>query len=307
MTDPIEPDAAARADPSQTNAGFALKAFWIFCIVVMAVGVIAMVFIKDFSLAEKLGGSYMLMVILGLMAFFAEYVDSSIGMGYGTTLTPILLIMGYSPLDIVPTVLMSQFICGIFGSGIHHSVGNVNLKVGTRANKVAIVMAICSIVGTVAAVVLALKLPQAHVKLYIGLMILAIGMFILVGNRLVGKFSWRKIVGLGTVAAFNKGISGGGYGPLVTGGQVLFGIPGKNAIGITSLAEGLVCLVGFSLYVVMTGWPNWTLVIPLVGGAIFSVPIAAFTVKILREDLLKKCIGVATIFLGALTLVKLAM
>ncbi len=45
-----------------------------------------------------------------LFAFICEYVDSSLGMGYGTTLTPLLLIMGYNPLQIVPAVLLSELI-----------------------------------------------------------------------------------------------------------------------------------------------------------------------------------------------------
>ena len=132
-----------------------------------------------------------------------------------------------------------------------------------------------------------------------------IGSFILLGGRLAGAFSWGKIVGLGTVAAFNKGISGGGYGPLITGGQVLIGVPEKHAIGITSLAEGLVCLVGLGLYLTMQGPLYWDLALPLTVGALLSVPLATLTVKVLPERLLRTSIGYATLFLGALTLVNL--
>ena len=68
-------------------------------------------------------------------------------------------------------------------------------------------------------------------------------------------FSWWRIGGLGTLAAFNKGISGGGYGPLVTAGQVLSGIRGRNAVGITSLAEGVTSIVGFGIY--FLSGPSW--------------------------------------------------
>jgi len=49
------------------------------------------------------------------------------------------------------------------------------------------------------------------------------------------------------VGAFDKGISGGGYGPVVTGEQMVLGIPGRNAVGITSFSEGLVSLVGLAV------------------------------------------------------------
>lgn len=244
--------------------------------------------------------------IIGL-AFFAEYVDSSLGMGYGTTLTPLLLIFGFTPIQIVPAVLLSEFISGVSAGVMHHNKGNVDFRKGTQATKTMSILAVCSIIGTVAAVFLALKLPAEIVKGYIGIMILSIGLFIIFGGRLVGgnRISIKKIITLGTIAAFNKGISGGGYGPLVTGGQVLSGVPEKNAIGITSLAEGLVCFVGLVLYVSFNGVPFWNLALPLTVGAFLSVPLATYTVKIMPDNLLRKYIGYATIFLGTLTLIKI--
>lgn len=38
-------------------------------------------------------------LILFSIAFLCEYTDSTLGMGYGTTMTPILLLMGFEPLD----------------------------------------------------------------------------------------------------------------------------------------------------------------------------------------------------------------
>jgi len=247
------------------------------------------------------------LVILSLMAFFAEYVDSSIGMGYGTTLTPALLILGFKPLDIVPTVLLSQMICGFFGALSHHNIGNVDLHYRSKAFRIMLVLASCSLAGTLFAVVLAVTLPKFWVTLYIGLMILGIGIYIIISGRKEGTFSWPKLLVIGLVAAFNKGISGGGYGPLVTGGQVLAGVSGKNAIGITSLAEGTMCLAGFIAYAVVRGLPPWELVVPLVGGAIISVPIAAKTVSIMPERSFKKLIGIATIYLAALMLYKVLL
>ncbi|MBN2573371.1 MAG: sulfite exporter TauE/SafE family protein [Deltaproteobacteria bacterium] len=255
-------------------------------------------------MADHLG---VVLLVLGLMAFFAEYVDSSIGMGYGTTLTPALIILGFKPLQIVPTVLLSQMICGFFGALSHHNIGNVDLHYRSKAFRIMLVLASCSLAGTLVAVALAVTLPKFWVTLYIGLMILGIGIYIIVSSILKkeGAFSWFKLLVIGLVAAFNKGISGGGYGPLVTGGQVLSGVSAKNAIGITSLAEGTMCLAGFIAYVVVKGLPPWELVVPLVGGAILSVPIAAKTVSIMPERSFKKWIGIATMYLAALMLYKI--
>lgn len=304
-----ERKAMSGATEGSTKLSFdrVIVRFWAACLCAAAVGLIVLTFSRDFSLVKVVDSAVLVMIILFMMAFLAEYVDSSLGMGYGTTLTPVLLIMGFSPLQIVPAVLFSEFISGISAGGLHHRIGNVDLKPGTQAGKSMLILAFCSIVGTVIAVFFALSLPKVAVKSYIGIMILLIGLFIILGNRVIGSFAWSKIIGLGTIAAFNKGISGGGYGPLVTGGQVMIGVPGKNAIGVTSFAEGLVCLVGLILYIIFHGWLDWSLAIPLTIGAAVSVPAATWTVKVLPEQFLRRYIGYATIFLGVLTLIKLGL
>ena len=284
-----------------------LKAFWTFFLVTVGLLLIVLAFTSDFSLAKHFEGSVWLYVSVALMALVSEYVDSSLGMGYGTTLTPVLIIMGYQPLFVVPAVLLSEFVTGISSGLLHHNQGNVDLGRGTRARKTAMILAVCSLVGTVIAVFAAVSLPKTIVKSYIGLMILGIGIFILLTRGKTGRFSFKKIIGLGGVAAFNKGISGGGYGPLVTGGQVAFGVPEKSAVGITSLAEGLVCATGLFLYFIMNKGMAWGLALPLMIGALLSVPAAVWTVKLMPPKMLRQSIGYATIFLGVLTIVRVVL
>ena len=241
-----------------------------------------------------------------IFAFFCEYIDSSLGMGYGTTLSPLLLIMGYSPLQVVPAILLSELASGLSAAFLHHKFKNANFKIGAADLKIAIVMAGCSIFGALAAVFIALKLPTFYIKLYIGLLVLCMGLLILATLNRRFKFSWRKIVSLGLLAAFNKGISGGGYGPIVTSGQIMSGVRSKNAIGITSLAEGLTCLVGVVTYLIFTNHTiKWDLAPSLVLGAILSVPFAAYTVKKFKSGHLKLVVGIATLILGLVTLGKL--
>jgi len=245
-------------------------------------------------------------VLIIILAFLCEYVDSSLGMGYGTTLTPLLLIMGYQPLQIVPAVLLSELITGLSAGFLHHKAKNVNLKVGTKDFKISMVMAGCSVFGTLIAVFIAVKVSTFHIKLYIGILVLTMGILILATLRKTFSFSWKKITSLGLLAAFNKGISGGGYGPLVTSGQILSGVNSKNAIGITSLAEGLTCLVGVIAYLLYTNHTiQWRLAPSLIVGAILSVPFAAFTVQKIKANHLRLIVGIATLILGLFTLGKI--
>jgi uncharacterized membrane protein YfcA len=242
---------------------------------------------------------------IALGALLCEYVDSTLGMGYGTTLTPVLLMFGFKALDIVPAVLFSELFTGLVAAVTHHNAGNVSLKPGTKDFKVSTVLALCSVVGTLAAVFVAVSIPKMYLKLYIGVLVLVMGVLILISRNRVRPFSWGKIVGLGAVASFNKGMSGGGYGPLVTAGQILSGVEGKSAVGITSFAEGLTCAVGVAAYCLITkGAMPWNLAAPLAVGALLSVPFSAWSVKKISARKLTLAIGVLTTALGILTLVK---
>lgn len=268
-------------------------------------------------------------ISLSFIALLCEYVDSTLGMGYGTALAPALLLLGFTPMQVVPVVLISELFSGLSASFFHHKNGNVNFKPATtnltviihelksigyiksfkktipHHLKVALLLGICSIVGTILAVFIAINVPKFWLKLYIGFLVLLMGVIILVCLNRQFKFSWLKIVFLGAIASFNKGMSGGGYGPVVTGGQILSGVDGKSAVGVTSLAEGLTCLVGVVAYVMLAKSPiDWKLAPWIIGGAIVSVPLAAVSVKKIKTRKLKLAIAVLTIILGSVTIIK---
>lgn len=260
---------------------------------------------------------FQLSIEMGLLVFFvaliAEYFDSSLGMGYGTSLTPVLLLLGFTPLQIVPMILLAELVSGLFAAFSHTKLGNVNFNIKDNREgssnhlKIALLLALCSVIGTVVAVFLAVNISPFHLKLYIGILITVIGLYIIFNSKKDHPFSWKRIVGLGVIASFNKGLSGGGYGPVVTGGQILSGVNGKNAVAITSLAEGITCIVGFFLYIVAAKEMDYILAPYLLLGAFISVPFSAITIKAVNEKRLKKFIGWATLFLGLLTLYKIFM
>lgn len=243
---------------------------------------------------------------LFMAALCCEFVDSSLGMGYGTTLTPLLLLVGFEPLQIVPCVLLSEFVTGMTAAVMHHRDGNIDFFGNRQARVTAMLLSVLSIVGTVAAVTLALSIPQFWLKGIIAVIILSVGIATLATVRRRLRYRRGHIVVLGAVAAFNKGLSGGGYGPLVTAGQVVSGMSPKHAVAITSLSESLTCLVGLVAYaIMMPGHIEWTLAGPLTLGAMLSVPMATLTVKRLPESLMRASVGVVTCLLGVLTVAKL--
>ena len=240
-----------------------------------------------------------------LAAFACEYMDSSLGMGYGTTLTPLLLLAGFAPLHIVPAVLLSELLTGLAATAMHHRDGNVNLWRDRQARRTFLLLALLSTLGAVTAVIVALKISVFWLSLAIVTIVLTMGVLTLVTARRQLRYRASAILAIGLIAAFNKGLSGGGYGPLVTSGQMVSGVAARQAVAITSMAEALTCLVGLGAYLVLNGGIDWTLTLPLAAGALLSVPLATATVSWLPEDWIRRAVGSLTLVLGVVLLLKL--
>lgn len=257
-----------------------------------------------FELFQHNGISYYFVPTIILLAFVCEYIDSSLGMGYGTTLTPLLVLMGLNIQSIVPAVLFSELCTGLFASFFHHFDGNINFIKDKSSRNTAILLTSLSLVGVFFAVFLSIKISTFLLSIIIGTIIVLVGIVILLTINKQLKYKKKHIVIIGTIAAFNKGLSGGGYGPLVTGGQVVSGINPKSAVAITSFAEAFVCFVGLICYYLLGKFIDWKFAVLLALGAVLSVPCSTLTIKKISEQKLRLIVGVVTCLLGFLMLIK---
>jgi len=67
------------------------------------------------------------LIVIMVLAFIFELMDASLGIGFGTTFTPILLIIGYSLNTVVPSVLASELVAGLVAMIFHALLKNVRL------------------------------------------------------------------------------------------------------------------------------------------------------------------------------------
>lgn len=262
--------------------------------------------------------------ILSVIAFGCEFIDCALGMGYGTILTPVLLSLGFDPLICIPAVLLSQACGGLSASVFHQQFENVSFRKDSDDLKSVLIIGGFGVVATIIGAALSLGIPKAALKTYIGLLVLAMGV-IMLRNRVL-KFSWNKMIAIGLLSAFNKGISGGGYGPVVTGGQILSGYDHRAAIGVTTLAEAPICICGFLTYLIgrtikecpspVLSMPiaeffqlmfspkmlDWQLMLALIIGSLLVTPFGAFTTRILGKGGLHKAVGLLITVLGCYTL-----
>lgn len=216
--------------------------------VVYVVGVVSMVPMFGPSAESALLPLVPTVIVL---AFTFELMDSAAGMGFGTALAPVLFLFGYSPLQVTPVLLISEAITGLISGGVHHELKNASFSFRplSDSTRMMLLMGGVGAVASVASIVLtyfALSVPDAYIETYVSVLVLVMGLIGLVRARLVTTIEYRprRIVGFAVLAGINKGIGGGGYGPVVTLGQILSGVYEKSATAIASLAESLVSLVG---------------------------------------------------------------
>ena len=236
-----------------------------------------------------------------IISFIFQFFDSYAGMGYGT-LTPILLLLGFPVIEVVSAVILASSILSLLAGFLHHGFQNIDLR--TKKNKqILLILISFGIVAVIIGAFTAINIPEKILKIYIGLLIIIIGasLFIFKKKR---KFSKKRLMFFGSLASFNKGISGGGYGPVLAGGQISSGVKSKQAVGITAFSEGVVSLIGFLIYLFINGMnhTNWGLVVSLLIGGIISTPLAVLGVKKTKSKKLKYYIAAASIMLGIATI-----
>ncbi|MBU3902221.1 MAG: TSUP family transporter, partial [Candidatus Thermoplasmatota archaeon] len=140
-----------------------------------------------------------LVLVLIIMAFIMEIVDSSLGMMYGTLLSPILIGYGFEPIIVIPAILISQAVGGISGTISHHKFKNADFKGLTRDTKIMLAMVIPGLFVVILGAFAAVSLPKIWVKTYIGILVVVMSVLCLSPVRY--KFAWWKHYMVGVVAA----------------------------------------------------------------------------------------------------------
>lgn len=253
-----------------------------------------------------------------LLAFFFETMDSAAGMGFGTALSPLLLALGYEPLAVVPVLLISETVTGLLSGTMHNEFENVRFSFDyplNDATKAVLLIAGVGIIATVFSIVLtyfAIQLPDGAISAYVAVLVFVMALVALFRERLTpagdAEYQPSRLVGFAALAGFNKGIGGGGYGPVVTLGELYAGVYEKSAAAITSMAEGLVSIAGvitfFAIEAAGVGL-DFTLLPSVIAGAFLAGVFAPYTVRVVPNRLYRYVIPVYALLIGIYSLSQL--
>ena len=246
-----------------------------------------------------------IVIILIVISFCTATIDLIFGMGFGLTLTPILLLLGFEPHQIVPSLLLASLAGNILSPFLHHRLKNADFNIRSPHLKIALIVGLLGVLGSFIGAITATNISDLVLTIYIGILIVAIGLLLLLNKTRTTSFTWYKLIGLGVFGSFNKGMSGSGFGPIITTGLIMMKTDEKAAVSIQSFSELFVSLAGSLTFVSLGTQMEWSLTLPLVIGVVLSTPIAALIVQKANNKKLRWAIAYVTIILGIITLLTL--
>jgi uncharacterized protein len=253
-----------------------------------------------------------------ILAFLFETMDSCAGMGFGTGLTPLLFVLGYEPLQVVPILLLSEAITGFTSGFFHQEFQNVNFKIRKPLNKETKIMLNIALFGVFAIILsvfltyYSVKLDKVIIQTYVALLVILMGIIAMFKfkNR-SSKYRPKLLTFFSAFAGFNKGIGAGGYGPVVMLGQIFSGIYEKTALAIVSFSEGIVSTAGILAFVLLPTLTNqpfeidFYLLPSVFTGGFIAALIAPYMVRVFPNKIWRVVIPIYAIGIGIFVILKL--
>jgi uncharacterized membrane protein YfcA len=251
---------------------------------------------------------FLAMVLVG---YLAQFVDGTLGMGYGVFSASLLVSIGLYPVVASASVHTAEVFTTLLSGVSHFKLGNVK-------RDLVLSLAIPGVIGGVAGAYFLASVPGKTIKPFVAIVLLMMGLLILY-RFLVRKnpitpqkngYSYWKLTLLGLAAGFMDAVGGGGWGPIATPSLILDGNgEPRQVVGSVNLVEFFVTVAETLTFLITVGPEafRWDIVVALLIGGAIAAPLAAFTCKKLPHKALGSLIGVALVGLNVRTLLSFFM
>ncbi len=246
-----------------------------------------------------------MLILVAVGGAFAQFVDGSMGMGYGTTSASLLVAAGLLPALVSASVHTAETFT-TFVSGVSH------IRMGNVDRKIAVPLAVSGVIGgIVGAYTLASLVSSDSMRPIVAAILLVLGVRILlkslqgkVAKNRPGSFSKKFLLPLGFVAGAVDAIGGGGWGPIATSTLVSRNqTTPRKVVGSVSLAEFAVTVAITLTFAVTLGFQNflWHITLPLLVGGVLIAPLAAYAARRVPAKALGVAVGLLLVALNLRT------
>jgi uncharacterized membrane protein YfcA len=241
-----------------------------------------------------------------LAGFAAQFIDGTLGMGYGASSASLLVAIGLAPAVASASVHTAEIVTTLVSGIAHHQLGNVR-------RDLVLPLAIPGVIGGVLGAYFLSSIPAKTIKPWVAGLLLVMGCLILyrfiarTTRDVAGKqLSRPRIVTLGLMAGFLDAVGGGGGGPVATPSLILAdnGQP-HEVVGSVNVVEFFVTMaetITFALTIGLEAF-RWDIVMALLVGGVGAAPVAAWLCRKLPHRVIGILIGALLILLNVRTLV----
>jgi len=253
------------------------------------------------------------LIIFLVIGFFAQFIDGTVGMGYGAFSASILIGIGIVPALASASIHTAEIFTTLISGVSHWRFGNVK-------REWLLLLVIPGAVGGALGAYFLASLPGNVMKPFIAGFLLIMGVLILFrfarpkketsNSRLSTalsnpKISKQRIGILGFIAAFFDAVGGGGWGPIATPGLILTeNTEPRKVIGTVNMAEFFITIVIAATFFITLGTEeyDWSMIGMLLVGGVIAAPLAAYLCKKLPARILGIIVGTALILYNLRTL-----
>lgn len=233
------------------------------------------------------------------IGFFAQLIDGSMGMGYKTSTTSLLMALGLPPV----LASSSTHSAGVFVSAAsalaHIKLGNVDKKLLWQ-------LAIPGVIGGIIGAIILTFAPTSWIKPFVSVYLIIMGLRIVLKSLRKRKDTdgtgYQRIGTLAGLGGLLDAIGGGGWGPIVTGNLIMAGNEPRFAIGTSNTAEFIVSVAQTVVFFTLLDNFQWTTVLGLIIGGVIAAPLAAYITQKIPIRRFAILVGLLVIFLSARSL-----
>lgn len=241
---------------------------------------------------------YLIVMTVGLLA---QFIDGTLGMGYGASSASFLIAAGLLPAAVSASVHLAEIFSSLASGISHFRLGNVDRQI----------ILPLTLSGVVGGIVGAYCLSSVDGKLfrpYVALLLLALGVKIIYtfavkkpAKKARGSFSKAFLVPLGLIGGAVDAIGGGGWGPICTPALISTNrSEPRFVVGSVDTAEFLTTVAITVTFAIRLGLDSFLLgiTLPLLVGGVIAAPLAAYACKRINSANLGVAIGIVLIVLN---------
>jgi len=137
-----------------------------------------------------------LIIVIVFIAFISTIINNLVGGGFGTYITPSLLLLGFTTIEIIPPILLTHFLINSLMIFYNKVKKNENFKLTPNEKRMITFLVSFGILGLICSIFLVYYLPAIFIQVYIGFLTAVVGVLIILYHRKKKNYHLKSLLEL---------------------------------------------------------------------------------------------------------------